>query len=72
MSAIFQVIKRKKTDYFNRKTFGEKSLYEHAVNTTSYNEAKGQIEEKVITMNHYARDDLDENDENDVGEYFSL
>lgn len=46
---------------------GEKSLYEHAVNTTNYNESIGQIEDKVTTMNHYARDDLDENDENDVG-----
>lgn len=43
-------------------------MYEHAVKTSSYNESKGQLEEKVVTMNHYARDDLDENDENDVGE----
>lgn len=63
------MIKRKKLDYFSRKSLGEKSLYEHAIKTSSYDESQGQIKEQVPTTSHYARDDLDENDENDVGKF---
>ncbi|CAH1103827.1 unnamed protein product [Psylliodes chrysocephalus] len=61
-----KVIKRKKEDYFDRAAKGESSLYTEAVKT-KFDETKGHIIENSI-MNNYIRDDLDENDENDVGE----
>ncbi|KAJ8947560.1 hypothetical protein NQ318_005040 [Aromia moschata] len=61
-----QVIKRKKENYFAREMKGEESLYQKAVGSTKYNEKEGIIEE--TSSFNYIRDDLDENDENDVGE----
>ncbi|XP_074037771.1 cytochrome P450 monooxygenase CYP4G7 [Leptinotarsa decemlineata] len=59
-----QVIKRKKEDYMARKKSGETSLYMRAVKTGDYEDNQGSQE----IMTNYIKDDLDENDDNDVGE----
>ncbi|XP_056642364.1 cytochrome P450 4g1-like [Diorhabda sublineata] len=61
------VIRRKKENYFERQKKGEESLYGHAVKTSKFDD-QGQIIERQEIMPNYLRDDLDENDENDVGE----
>ncbi|CAG9861388.1 unnamed protein product [Phyllotreta striolata] len=61
-----RVIKKKKENYFERVVRGETSLYTEAVKTT-FDETKGHIVENASIMSNYAKDDLDEND-NDVGE----
>nr|QYA71975.1 cytochrome P450 [Anoplophora glabripennis] len=60
-----QVIKRKKENYYSRESKGEQSLYKKALSTSRYNEKEGQIDETSFT---YIKDDLDENEENDIGE----
>nr|WCC58132.1 cytochrome P450 [Pharsalia antennata] len=60
-----QVIKRKKENYYSRESKGEQSLYKTAVSTSRYNEKEGNIDETSFA---YIRDDLDENEENDIGE----
>ncbi|KAJ8976564.1 hypothetical protein NQ317_016358 [Molorchus minor] len=61
-----QVIKRQKEKFFKREEKGEQSLYQKALKSTTYNEREGIVEETASF--NYIRDDLDENDENDVGE----
>ncbi|VEN62466.1 unnamed protein product [Callosobruchus maculatus] len=61
-----QVIKRKKANFFSRQSRGETSLYEQAVGSSKFDENYGLVEENI--MSNYIRDDLDDNDENDVGE----
>nr|XP_023012134.1 cytochrome P450 4g15-like [Leptinotarsa decemlineata] len=60
----FVVIKRKKEDYMARKKSGETSLYMRAVKTGDYEDNQGSQD----IMTNYIKDDLDENDDNDVGE----
>nr|WKR34925.1 cytochrome P450 CYP4G354 [Monolepta hieroglyphica] len=62
------VIERKKKNYFERERKGITTLYGDAVKTTQFNELQGEIIETRDIMPNYLRDDLDENDENDVGE----
>ncbi|KAI2474060.1 hypothetical protein C4B38_000147 [Diabrotica virgifera virgifera] len=61
-------IKRKKANYFEREKSGEKSLYEQAVKTSQFDEKQGNLIETRDLMSNLLRDDLDENEENDVGE----
>ncbi|KAG5880483.1 hypothetical protein JTB14_035195 [Gonioctena quinquepunctata] len=61
-----RVIKRKKENYLERKSRGEPSLYQEAVKSGTYEEAQGTFREHIMT--NYVKDDLDENDETDVGE----
>ncbi|KAJ8976569.1 hypothetical protein NQ317_016363 [Molorchus minor] len=60
-----QVIKRKKENFIKRDEKGEQSLYQKALKSTTYNEKEGTVEETASF--NYIRDDLDENDENDIG-----
>ncbi|XP_072375984.1 cytochrome P450 4g15-like [Diabrotica undecimpunctata] len=62
------VIKRKKANYFEREKSGEKSLYEQAIKTSRIDEKQGNLIETRDLMSNLLRDDLDENEENDVGE----
>ncbi|KAJ8976568.1 hypothetical protein NQ317_016362, partial [Molorchus minor] len=61
-----QVIKRQKEKFFKGEKKGAQSLYQKALKSTTYNEREGIVEETAPF--NYIRDDLDENDENDVGE----
>nr|AZR39474.1 cytochrome P450 [Agasicles hygrophila] len=60
------VIKRKKKNYTERLLKGEDSLYTEVMKSSEYNESKGGAVDSSSIK--YIRDDLDENDENDVGE----
>lgn len=62
------VIRRKKENYFEREKKGVTSLYGHAVKTSKFDDHGQIIENRDYIMPNYLRDDLDENDENDVGE----
>ncbi|KAI2474059.1 hypothetical protein C4B38_000146 [Diabrotica virgifera virgifera] len=62
------VIDRKKANYFEREKSGEKSLYEQALKTSKIDEKHGTLIETRDIMSNLLRDDLDENEENDVGE----
>nr|WKR34924.1 cytochrome P450 CYP4G353 [Monolepta hieroglyphica] len=62
------VIRRKKDDYFSRAKKDVTSLYGYAVKTTKFNENDGNITEGGEIMSNYIRDDLDDIDQNDVGE----
>lgn len=66
MKNIFQVIKRKKEHYYSRESRGEQSLYKKAINTSTFNEKEGNIDETSFA---YIKDDLDENEENDLGKF---
>ncbi|KAI7815579.1 cytochrome p450 [Rhyzopertha dominica] len=67
------VIKRKKAEYFQRTSAGETSLYTEFLKQNKdsiLNDDVPQTKSKITGFNDGAaiRDDLDENDENDVGE----
>ncbi|CAG9761915.1 unnamed protein product [Ceutorhynchus assimilis] len=59
-----KVIKRKKEDYFVRVSAGEASLYKEAVKAE---EANNKVNEKTENYK-YIRDDLEDIEENDIGE----
>ncbi|KAJ8922743.1 hypothetical protein NQ315_007778 [Exocentrus adspersus] len=61
-----QVIRRKKDNYYTRQSQGEQSLYKKALSTSTFNEKDGHIQE--TSSFNYIRDDLDENEESDIGE----
>lgn len=68
------VIKRKKAEYFQRTSAGETSLYTEFLKQNKdsiLNDDVPQTKSKITGFNDGAaiRDDLDENDENDVGKH---
>ncbi|KAL1509300.1 hypothetical protein ABEB36_004062 [Hypothenemus hampei] len=63
-----KVIKRKKQDYFARVAKGESSLYKEAIGDKSLNDEKLNLENEKTENYKYIRDDLEDIEENDVGE----
>ncbi|XP_076273637.1 cytochrome P450 4g15-like [Rhynchophorus ferrugineus] len=59
-----EVIKRKKVDYFERESKGEKSLYKEAVRAENKASKKNAKTENIS----YIHDDLEDIEENDIGE----